>query len=189
MKKIIGYLLSILMLFGLAACAPAQTPTITLSDSILTVVSGMSGTITLDTELEGEIVWKSSDVSVVDIVVNEKDARYVNIKANSTGVAIIEVTQGGAVARCSIKVVDVAIMRDAGNTLTLTLDDGYAQSNLEMKTNVSDGQNLLYYSADESIVRVFPDGKVVALKAGKTTITVRHPSGVSYVVYVDVVEA
>ena len=188
MKKIIITILSIIMLLSLVSCANAQTQTIALSDDALTIANGATGTITLDTDSVEGITWKSSNLSIVEVTPNEEDNRYATVKANGVGVATIEVMQNGEVVRCSVKVENITISRDGGNKMTLNLVDGYAQANLEMKTNLSDGNDLYYYCANSDIVKVFADGKVVAISKGKTSITVRHPSGSEYVVYVEVTE-
>ncbi len=188
MKKIIITILSILMLFSLVSCSNAQTQTIALSDSALTIVNGTTGTITLDTDSTEGITWKSSNVSIVEVKANKDDNRYASIKANGVGVATIEVMQNGEVVKCTVKVENITLSRDGGNKMTLNLVDGYAQANLEMKTNLHDGNDLYYYCANDNIVKVFANGKVVAISKGKTSITVRHPGGAEYVVYVEVTE-
>ena len=192
MKKLISIIISMIFMFALTSCAvqnePAPQATATLSDENLTLLCDTTGTITFDSQNKENIEWRVSDNSVVKILPNSKDNRYVYITALDAGIAIIEVCQGDVVERCTVKVVPLTLMRAEGNSMTLDLKDGYVSKNIAVFTNFPDDNSLSYRSDNLQIAYVQNNGVVVAVNVGETKVTAMHPSGITYTVTVTVVD-
>lgn len=189
MKKWISLIISMIFVVAFTACAgqPSSRAKATLSDENVTLLCDTTGTITFDSQNSENIEWSVSDNSVVKLSPNPQDNRYLNITALDPGIAIIEVCQGDVVERCTVKVVALSLMRGEGHKLTLDLKDGYVSKNLAVYTNFPDDKSLSYRSDNLQVAYVQNNGVVVAVGVGVTNVTVSHPSGITYVVTVTVV--
>lgn len=185
MKKLFSLLISVLSFFALTSCTSQTEKNVpTLSNSEITMLCDSTGTISLSTRSQENIIWKTSDNSVIQATANPTDNRYCNLVAMESGTAIIEVIQGDNALRCMVRVVPLQLERIEGNQMTLDLKDGYASQNIAVFTNINDGKKLSYYSDNLLIAYVQNDGTVVATGVGTTTVTAVHPSGLKYTVQV-----
>lgn len=190
MKKIISFIITITFMIVLTACgAQANGIKASLSDENITLLCDTTGTITFDSESKENIEWRVSDNSVVKVSPNTEDNRYLNITALDVGIAIIEVSQGDVVNRCTVKVVSLALMRAEGNTMTLDMKDGYISKNIAVFTNFPNDESLSYRSANLEVAQVQNNGLVVAVGVGETKVTVTHPAGLKFVVTVKVINS
>ncbi len=114
--------------------------------------------------------WESSKPSVASV--NRKG----KITAKKTGTAVITVTtKSGAKASCKIRVIkgQVKTKKLALAKKKIVLKKGKTYQIKTVRTPVTANDKLSYYVADQKIVSVSSKGKIKALKAGKTKITVK----------------
>ena len=148
---------------------------VSLDKSDVTLYEGenlsLIATIAPDNATNKNVVWKSSNTSVATVV----DGVVTALKA---GVAIITVTteDGGKTATCNVtvkaKVASVSLNKSEASLYegeTVSLIATIAPSNATNK-------NVIWSSSNTSVATVL-NGKVTALKAGTTTITVTTEDG------------
>ena len=114
--------------------------------------------------------WESSKPSVASV--NRKG----KITAKKTGTAVITVTtKSGAKASCKIRVIkgQVKTKKLALAKKKIVLKKGKTYQIKTVRTPVTANDKLSYHVADQKIVSVSSKGKIKALKAGKTKITVK----------------
>lgn len=147
---------------------PIQTESIALDSNNLTMVKGdthqLTATITPENS-DDEIIWKSSDESVVTV---SPDGL---VKAEDFGEATVSVYSGNVSARCQITVTnrraesvtiepsELSIMKCEETTLKATIipED-------------SDERIILWSTSDEKIASIDENGKLTANAVGKVTI-------------------
>ena len=128
--------------------------------------------------------WSTSNSSVVDISASETSAI---LKANSIGTALITVTNRACKYPLTIiaQVVDPIAanaspyIQLSSSVLTLTVSSNYTSLTADLIGGHSeDYQNFIWQVQDSSICAVYGQnevGKIRALKAGQTYVTVSHP--------------
>ena len=188
MKKIICYFNQVLSVFllilgiVLTSCtediAPITVSSVTLDTSSMTLIEGDSQTITATispSDAENKtILWISSNSSVASV-----RGGVVTAIAPGTATITAKTEDGAKTATCKVTVVakvypvtSVSLDKTSaslteGETITLT-----ATVNPDNATN----KNVSWKSSNTSVASVV-DGKVTALKAGTTTITVTTEDG------------
>lgn len=147
--------------------ATTATLQIKMSSTALKVTSLSSG--------DSILKWESSNPKVVSV--NSKTGK---ITGKKKGTAIITVTtQGGATAKCRVKVQKgiIKTTKIAFTKKTINLKKG---QKLQLKFNrkpITANDSLTYTSSDEKVVIVTGRGKITAKKKGTATITVKTASG------------
>ena len=188
MKKIICYFNQVLSVFllilgiVLTSCtediAPITVSSVTLDTTSMTLIEGDSQTITATispSDAENKtILWISSNSSVASV-----RGGVVTAIAPGTATITAKTEDGAKTATCKVTVVakvypvtSVSLDKTSaslteGETITLT-----ATVNPDNATN----KNVSWKSSNTSVASVV-DGKVTALKAGTTTITVTTEDG------------
>ena len=188
MKKIICYSNQVLSIFLLilgiilTSCtedmAPIMVSSVTLDTTSMTLTEGDSQTITATispSDAENKtILWISSNSAVASV-----EEGVVTAIAPGTATITAETEDGAKTATCKVTVVakvypvtgvsldKTSVSLTEGETITLT-----ATINPENATN----KNVSWKSDNTSIATV-ADGKVTAVKAGTTTITVTTEDG------------
>ena len=188
MKKIICYFNQVLSVFllilgiVLTSCtgdiAPITVSSVTLDTTSMTLIEGDSQTITATispSDAENKtILWISSNSSVASV-----RGGVVTAIAPGTATITAKTEDGAKTATCKVTVVakvypvtGVSLDKTSaslteGETITLT-----ATVNPDNATN----KNVSWKSSNSSVASVV-DGKVTALKAGTTTITVTTEDG------------
>lgn len=148
---------------------------VSLDKSDVTLYEGenlsLIATIAPDNATNKNVVWKSSNTSVATVVDGE-------VTALKAGVATITVTteDGGKTATCNVtvkaKVASVSL-----NKSEASLYEGETVSLIATITpSNATNKNVIWSSSDTSVATVL-NGKVTALKAGTTSITVTTEDG------------
>ena len=148
---------------------------VSLDKSDVTLYEGenlsLIATIAPDNATNKNVVWKSSNTSVATVVDGE-------VTALKAGVATITVTteDGGKTATCNVtvkaKVASVSL-----NKSEASLYEGETVSLIATITpSNATNKNVIWSSSDTSVATVL-NGKVTALKAGTTSITVTAEDG------------
>lgn len=138
------------------AISPKST-TLTVGET-----SQLEATILPENATYKEVVWKSSDNTIVSIT---EDGQ---IKALKAGTATItaESVQDNLKAECTVTV----IKRFELDKQSLGL---YVNQQAELTTNAEAGQPVEWSTSDESVVAV-DNGRITALKSGSATITAQN---------------
>ena len=159
---------------------PTGTPqptaaTVTLNVSAIVLQKGKSTTAVKATLGNGDSIekWKSSDTKVATVTKKGK------IKAKKVGTAVITVTtKRGASASVEVKVQKKKV-KTQKLTLTnvkkrkLTLKKGKTFKIKTELTPLTSQEKITFKSSDKEVAKVSKNGKIKALKAGKTVITVK----------------
>lgn len=145
---------------------------VTLSDSILNLYAGQTGTLVCTlwpSYASAKVFWSSSDTNVAKV------SSEGTVWAISKGSAVITVSAGGKSARCSVTVKPVTItLNKKSDTLVET-----ETLNLKVTTNPSVSNPKVYWSSsDTEVASVDSNGKVTAL-ATVSNGTVTAKSGVN----------
>ncbi len=153
---------------------------VTLNKTKTTITVGseekLTATITPSSLKNSPLTWTSSDTSIVTVN-NGK------IKGVKVGTATITVeSNNGKKATCTVTVIKkdttIPVSKITLNKLALKMGIG-AEEKLIAYINPSNAtnQHLTWTSSDPSVVSVTGDGAVKALKAGRSTITVKSNNG------------
>ena len=159
---------------------PTGTPqpkaaTVTLNVSAIVLQKGKSTTAVKATLGNGDSIekWKSSDTKVATVTKKGK------IKAKKVGTAVITVTtKRGASVSVEVKVQKKKV-KTQKLTLTnvkkrkLTLKKGKTFKIKTELTPLTSQEKITFKSSDKEVAKVSKNGKIKALKAGKTVITVK----------------
>lgn len=117
------------------------------------------------------VTWTSSDKSIATVNSNGL------VTARKPGTAYITCTtnNGGCVAKC--KIVVVKLIKSTGVKLNKTSVSIYDGKTYQLTATVSPSnaslKSVTYKSSDTSIVKVYSNGKILGVKPGKATITVK----------------
>lgn len=157
-------------------------------EETMTIHKGEMGKLTVtftpsNTTDDTMVTWSSSDESVATVDMNGK------VFAKSAGAAIITAKIGNLSAKCMVTV-DVPLKEIIVNTNKLELTKNQT-SEITYRFNpedTTDDKTVAFVSSDVSVATVDENGKVVAKKEGKTTITITATNGVSTTVEVAVKE-
>ena len=121
--------------------------------------------------------WESDDQDVAAFYFNGRDG-FFYVYANGAGSTIVRVKtyDGGYIAECQVKVLprEVSNVVLSDPSLTLNIGDEYQ---LTAKVYPPDANQNLVWSSNNTSVATVSDGKVTAIKAGKSTITVQSEDG------------
>ena len=157
---------------------PITVTGVTLSPTSITLVEGesqdLTATITPSNAENQKVRWSSSDASVAIVT----DGKVTALKA---GNATITVTteDGGKTATCAVKV-DAKVYPVTSVSLDKTTCELTEGDELTLTATIAPdnatNKNVTWSTSDASVATV-ADGKVTALKAGTTTITVTTEDG------------
>ena len=142
---------------------------VTLDKASLSLAVGETATLTAsvrpDDATDKNVTWTSSDESVAKVADG-------NVTAVKSGKATITAKCGGKTAECVVTVtVPTGSVTLDKTTLSLAVGET-AQLTATVKPDNATDRNVTWTSSDESVAKV-DNGKVTALKAGKTTITAK----------------
>ena len=108
-KRIVAFLLCVFMLTSFVGCKPQ--PKLTISDKTLAMSLFDEKTITVDTDIAGDIVWTNSDDTVLKVTADDDSAALIAV---GSGSSTVTATVGGKSVSCAVTV--------AATTDTLVLD-------------------------------------------------------------------
>ena len=162
---------------------------LTTSSNVVSIGEGSTKTVSVsvknaDSPIVDGYSWSTSNPSVVDI---SASGSYAILKANSIGTALITVTNKSCKYSLTIiaQVIDpIAASANpyiqlSSSVLTLTVSPGYSSLSADLVGGTTeDYQNFVWEVKDTSICAVYGQnevGKLRALKAGQTYVTVSHP--------------
>ena len=121
--------------------------------------------------------WESDDQDVAAFYFNGRDG-FFYVYANGAGSTIVRVKtyDGGYIAECQVKVLprEVSDVVLSERYITLNIGDEYQ---LTAKVFPPDANQNLVWSSNNTSVATVSDGKITAIKAGKSTITVQSEDG------------
>ena len=145
------------------------TGSVTLDKTTLSLAVGetaqLTATVKPDNATDRNVTWTSSDESVAKV----DNGRVTAVKA---GKATVTAKCGGKTAECAVTVI-VPVSSITLDKTILSLAVGETiQLTATVKPDNATDKNVTWTSSDESVAKV-ADGKVTALKAGKTTITAK----------------
>lgn len=148
----------------------ASLPLVMSINGQASMQTGSTQTLTAN---RNNIIWSSSDTNVATI---NSTGLVTAIKAGTT---IITAKCGSETATFVITVSDKPTVQLAYSSVNITLDENASDLVTLLGISMSDGTATYSYSGYDSSVISISDGKVTALKAGNTTITVTAttPSG------------
>ena len=148
---------------------------IRISANSMNLKKGESSSLTYTITPAGvtdNVTWSSSDTSVATV------DNYGKVTAKKSGTAVITVkTSNGYTDTCTVTVTsEVESIQFAENNITLDIGK---EKQLELVITPADVPNadVTLTVADPTIVSINSNGKIKALKAGKTTITARTDNG------------
>ncbi len=140
-----------------------------LDKSALSLIVGDD--YTLHAEASGTIQWSTSNSQIVSIDQNG------NLTAHDVGQATITAKSGTASATCVITVSKPSSILIESITLNYHEYTMKCQETLQLEATIyptnATNQNVIWSSSDTNIAFVESDGSVLALNAGKVTITVK----------------
>lgn len=179
MKKLL-FLFAILMLIAVGSCSSEHDVAITgirLDKTTLTLQKGEQGklvaSVTPEDVTNPEIVWKSSDPSIVAVDMNGS----INAVAAGTANIIASTKDGKISASCLVSVkVNVSSIQLQQNTVTLEKGTSIRLI-AEVKPNDATDKKLNWKSDNPNIAEVDEDGNITAINGGNTIITVMSGDG------------
>ena len=162
---------------------------LTTSSNVVSIGEGSTKTVSVsvknaDSPIVDRYSWSTSNPAVVDISSSGSSAI---LKANSIGTALITVTNNCCKYSLTIiaQVIDpIAASANpyiqlSSSVLTLTVSTGYTSLSADLVGGTTeDYQNFVWEVKDTGICAVYGQnevGKLRALKAGQTYVTVSHP--------------
>lgn len=176
-KKIIGLILSVLMLSAVCVSFGCSKSAPTLDKSSVTMYVFETQTITLNTESDDAIKWTSTNENVVSLKASGKSAK---VTALSSGEATVIVKQGDTVLRCKVTVFpsekQFGIQLDCLESVELGIGDTYQISaSATIDGQVTNLAKIVYELENASplgAITVDDSGKVEALAKGTALIKV-----------------
>lgn len=162
---------------------------LTTSSNVVSIGEGSTKTVSVsvknaDSPIVDGYNWSTSNPAIVDISASGSSAI---LKANSIGTALITVTNNNCKYSLTIiaQVIDpIAASANpyiqlSSSVLTLTVSSSYTSLSADLVGGTTeDYQNFVWEIKDTSICAVYGQnevGKLRALKAGQTYVTVSHP--------------
>lgn len=153
-----------------------QAEKIVLDNSVLSVKPGklvkLTATVTPNNAVNKTVTWSSSNASVA--TVSETGL----VKAVKNGTAVITAkTSNGLTAQCTVTVATPVSSFSVSPAKTKTMSiDGTFTFKAKIYPSTADDKTLLYSSSNEDVAVVDENGKVTAVSAGMTKITVTAKS-------------
>ncbi len=157
-----------------ATCAVTVTvpvTSVTLNKATLALIKGQSETLTAtvkpDDATDKKVTWSSSNASVATVDQNGK------VTAVAGGTATITAKAGDKQATCTVTVT-VPVTSVTLNKASIALVQGNSET-LVATVNPSDAtdKTVIWESSDTKVATVDTNGKVTAVKAGKSIITAK----------------
>ena len=154
---VLGLLSCALTLVG---CFPTNTPSFTLSSSVLQMHPGDMETLTV-TGATAQVVWTSSDTAIATVFAGV-------VEAKAIGKDVITATVGQTNRTCEVFITG---SDGAGLRLSPYVVELSAGETAQFKVGNAYGVELAWEVADESVAKVSDDGTITALKSGLTKVT------------------
>lgn len=154
---VLGLLSCTLTLVG---CFPTNTPSFTLSSSVLQMHPGDMETLTA-TGATAQVVWTSSDTAIATVFAGV-------VEAKAIGKAVITASVGQTNRTCEVFVTG---SDGAGLRLSPYLVELSAGETAQFNVGNAYGVELAWSVADETVAKVSEDGTITALKSGLTKVT------------------
>ena len=146
---------------------------VTLNKTTLSLDIGASETLTATIAPQNAanktVVWSSSNGAVASV---DNAGKVTALATGSTTITVLT-ADGGKSATCQVSVNQQAVSGVSLNKTTLNLDVGASETLTATITPADTGnKNVTWSSSDETVATVDNAGKVTAIAAGTTTITV-----------------
>ena len=164
-----------------ASCAVTVKPRVTgvsLNNSSISLTVGgtqtLTATVTPADALDKSVTWSSSNTSVATV------SSYGVVTAKAVGNATVTVTtnDGGKTATCAVTVTPVSVTGVSLNKSSLTLYEKESETLVATVTpSNATNKSVTWSSSNSSVASVNSNGKVTALAAGSTVITVTTNDG------------
>lgn len=172
-KRIVAMLLCVFMLVS-TGCNTAPAKKLSISDSAVALSLFEEKTITVETNITGDIVWTNSDDSVVVLTSDGASATLLAIKAGSSTVTA---TVGEKSVTCAVTVAqsEDALVLDVTSAKSIVLDkDATAQiaSTVSFKDAAFTKASVSYSVDVEGVVTVSNSGLITAVGSGSATVKV-----------------
>ena len=160
---------------------PVPIESVSLNKETLTLEEQQAETLVAtinpsETTDDTTLTWKSSNEEVATV---DSQGKVTALKEGSTTITVT--TTNGKEATCKVTVTKkpVPIESVSLNKTTLTLKTGVAETLVATinPSETTDDTTLTWKSSNEEVATVDSQGKVTALKAGSTTITVTTVNG------------
>lgn len=175
-KRIVCMLLTLVMTLSLCCTGitvSAAETSVTLPYKSLTVSKGKAVTVKAEVTGDGELLWKSSDESVVTVSSGGRITGVENGKATVT--ASVKGTDKSASIKVSVgkRVESITVSE---TSVSLKKGDVYKPS---VKISPSDAANkaVSMSVSDKSVLKTDSKGQVTALKNGTANVTIRSTDG------------
>ena len=133
----------------------------------------LKATVSPDNASDKSVTWSSSDEAIAKVDQNGK------VTAVKAGTATITVTtkDGNKTASCAVTVIAKVASVSLDKT-AITLAEGETQTlTATISPDNAQDKSVTWSSSDEAVAKVDQNGKVTAVKAGTTTITVTTKDG------------
>ena len=155
---------------------PVESVTLNKTEVSLTVGDEMTltATITPDNASNKNVEWSTSDSNVATVT----DGKVMAVKAG-TATIIVKTSDGGKTATCTVTVTEKTYPVESVtlNKTELSLVEGDETTLTATITPDNASNKNVEWSTSDSNVATVTDGKVTAVKAGTTTITVKTSDG------------
>jgi len=123
---------------------------------------------------ERDLIWESSDPSIVTV---DENGKITGVKPG-TATITVKTPDGKVTATCTVKVEPIPVEDIILNTNKIDIKVGESEKLTAIiePENATD-KKLIWESSDPSIATVDSNGKITGIKPGTTTITVKTPDG------------
>lgn len=181
-----NYLFSLLLIvfFLLTACnknEPVSEGSLHLNTYELSIASDSSSStvvfVTLD-NLEGEIIWSSSDPSIATVTADANDPTVARVQGLKPGIVLIKVSVGDYYKECKVTVEQGEFLKVSSTKIDLSIDKTEV---IHVESHVS---TVTFSSSNNEIATVSPNGLVTAIAEGSAIITVKAGTKTVYVTVV-----
>lgn len=173
MKKLLTFLMVVLLCFSLSACNSINKVTaISLSETDVVLNVGDSKNVTViaqpDGAQTGPLTWYSANTNIAKV----EDGTVIAIAAGNTVVTVK--TESGISTACNITVKEKSITNIKLNKISTSVKVG-SKIQLEANTAPADApsNNLKWSSSDDDIATVNSEGYVTGIKTGTVNIFCR----------------
>lgn len=145
-----------------ASCkVTVEKSTVTISKSRVTLENGASVQLSATVSTGHDVKWRSSSSAIASV-----DEEGV-VTAKKCGSAIIRATADGVTAKCNITVKKPSLSL---NRSSISL---YPEDSFRLVATCSSSRPLTYRSSSSAVASVDENGRIIAHKTGKATITVK----------------
>lgn len=200
-RALLCLLLSVCLVFALAACDPGTQPAeskITLAPATVSVEVEKTATVTATlTGITGDVVWTSSDEAVATVApATAANSKIATVKGVKAGPATITATAGGKTATCAVTVTAAQPGPDVGpETVSIKLGDAavgtdpynvHVDGTVTFTATASKNSAITWESSNTEVATV-AGGVVTGVAAGEAVITAKVSDEIKATVSVKVV--